>query len=382
MAYRGLTAALIVMTLGADADAQVGTLLDNPTCSTCVIEFVRLGTAGSALDSVKLGEASRLVRGAGGTFVALSAQGYQLIVFDSTGRFLRSVGKRGAEPGDLGRPSFVLGVGPGDSLWVSSGSQFYLYSPDMRFVRSQPLPAGRPARLLFLADRTMLQQSVIDNYSMRTRQILTFLDSNAALDTLRGALGPLVPADTPACPGCFSRGVSLMPDGAGILVTYPNVYRVERYTLMGALESAYQVPVSRWMTPWRRPQSFEELRVQRPYPRLNTTIAMPNGRLAVVGHVAAANWAPPAAPTGEGVAYSRGGIMVRANSPAMTEMLRTRDRNVATVVDLLDPDRQQVVASARFEGMNQQHLDGDLFQVLRVAADDAIVIDIYRLVIR
>lgn len=54
---------------------------------------------------------------ASGRLYVLDQAAFRVVVFDSTGRHLRSMGREGGGPGELERP-WSLAVGPGDTAWV------------------------------------------------------------------------------------------------------------------------------------------------------------------------------------------------------------------------------------------------------------------------
>jgi hypothetical protein len=85
-----------------------------------------------------------------GTLYVAQPQEHVVKVYDSAGRYLRSIGREGAGPGEFERPS-TLGW-RGDTLWVADAPQIRigLFRPDGTFLRSirfsqaSPLTNGRP----------------------------------------------------------------------------------------------------------------------------------------------------------------------------------------------------------------------------------------------
>lgn len=73
--------------------------------------------------------------------VAVSNAGTQQIrLFDSTGTFLRNVGRRGAGPGEFAEFSSASLYPVGDSLLATDNNAFrlHLFGPDMNFVETRP----------------------------------------------------------------------------------------------------------------------------------------------------------------------------------------------------------------------------------------------------
>lgn len=73
--------------------------------------------------------------------IAISNSGTQQIrLFDSTGTFVRNVGRRGAGPGEFGEFSSPFLFPVGDSLLATDNNAFrlHLFGPGMRFVETRP----------------------------------------------------------------------------------------------------------------------------------------------------------------------------------------------------------------------------------------------------
>lgn len=111
---------------GEPRDTARGTILVEETelCPTCRIVMRELATLGQSSDPVSISEdatfrpcvVGRLV--AGGYVMSAPSGGTELLYYDSTGQFLRRVGRRGGGPGEFG--SFLLvAVGPADTLYVA-----------------------------------------------------------------------------------------------------------------------------------------------------------------------------------------------------------------------------------------------------------------------
>lgn len=102
-------------------------------------EVLRLGSAFGGED-----EFGRLVDvefgGAGRIYLADDLK-HQIVVFDSTGRFLRRTGRRGRGPGEFEAP-WNIAVDSRDSVfvWDWKLDRVSVLSPDLVFVRSFPTP--------------------------------------------------------------------------------------------------------------------------------------------------------------------------------------------------------------------------------------------------
>jgi hypothetical protein len=65
----------------------------------------------------------------------------------------------------------------------------------------------------------------------------------------------------------------------------------------------------------------------------------------------------------------------------MIAMMQATARNTSTVVDIIDPARRELLATATFEEARYASIGGDLFAVRRIDADGVITADVYRLVV-
>lgn len=117
---------------------------DAPTCSSCKLSIRVLATIGD-LDgpgSLPGLPGSIAVDGRGNYWVSFSSS--LPMVFDSAGRFIREVGRKGQGPGEFNYPGVITAL-PGDSVLVADvGTQrATVIAPDFRAVRSMPLPPGQ-----------------------------------------------------------------------------------------------------------------------------------------------------------------------------------------------------------------------------------------------
>lgn len=80
----------------------------------------------------------------GGRFALVEAAEPRLpVVIDSTGRFIRALGRRGQGPGEFPNYSGPFGVGAGDTLFVANNGMISVFDRELRFVRTfRPEPGG------------------------------------------------------------------------------------------------------------------------------------------------------------------------------------------------------------------------------------------------
>lgn len=97
-----------------------------------------------------------------GAIYVLDQQAREVRVFDSTGEYLRTVGRPGAGPGELSQATAGLLLGPGDTLLVPDGmlQRVTRFTRDGREAGSFPLSLqeGIPIRWASLPDRRLVQQ--------------------------------------------------------------------------------------------------------------------------------------------------------------------------------------------------------------------------------
>lgn len=98
---------------------------DEPDSRWRLIEEVRIGRLdGQGPDVFSLVGAIR--EDGGGRVWIADVESRELRVFDQSGTFLRTVGRRGDGPGEFSRLSSVL-VGPEGNIWVDSGSRWEVF---------------------------------------------------------------------------------------------------------------------------------------------------------------------------------------------------------------------------------------------------------------
>jgi hypothetical protein len=158
--YRRALAVLVSFCAGAPAFAQVPASTVRDSAGVRIVENTRpIWTARtawtlSATPVLLLGSRAEpeytfsrvgpVTRQSDGRIVVAERADLQLRMFDSTGRFLRTVGKKGQGPGEFTDIGLVMRL-PGDSLAVESLQYTSIFTPDGQFVRQVrygPFPPG------------------------------------------------------------------------------------------------------------------------------------------------------------------------------------------------------------------------------------------------
>ncbi len=355
-----------------------------PACTTCTIEMLKIatiGATGAPGAPVLLGDWSHIGRGPLNTFVAASYDGTQLFVFDSAGSYVRAVG-RGGPGGAEFRPD-PLGLGSADTLYVRSAGQLIVYSPQFEFVRSVVLPPGLHMSLTPLPDGGLLFTSDRTTSTVPTLNLVSLLDAAGSTTSTFGIEG----ADDPTtCIRCFSLGVTLDSGKRSMLVSNPNRYLVQRLDLSGKSQVSATVINSPWMREWTRDPEPGSTYFVPPPPTIARAVPASANRIWVLAHVASVNWtAGP--PEGKGILAFRlktGGMSYGygMNTEGSRDRLVKMARNTATVLELIDLDRGQVIASKSFDATKYESVGGEIFSVRRIDRDGITTFDIFRLQFR
>lgn len=109
-----------------------------PSCPTCLVDTVRLGSFGSPKDSVLMMSLPELAVDNRGLIYAtpIDRAGNDILVFDRQGTLRRVLGRQGDGPGEY-RRVVALEIGPGDSVYIAhDGGRMSTFAPDGAAVRS------------------------------------------------------------------------------------------------------------------------------------------------------------------------------------------------------------------------------------------------------
>ena len=137
--------------LSSDLGGEVRLIDGDPLCPDCEIVFREVATLGGDDDpgSVweRAGGGECMVAGLGNGEFLLGAVtgGGQLFVFDSEGRFSRTIGRSGRGPGEFRRMA-ALAVGEGDTIFAKDdgNGRLQILTADGEYIRSFRIP--RPYR--------------------------------------------------------------------------------------------------------------------------------------------------------------------------------------------------------------------------------------------
>ena len=121
------------------AEAQVTSIPGTPTCDRCELRATRRLTLGTDEHDAVLMDAPATVAKDSRSIYYVAQRTTPPLVFDSSGRFLRPVGRKGKGPGEV-EDALAVVIGPGDSLHVIEffGGRRSVFSPSGTFVRVIP----------------------------------------------------------------------------------------------------------------------------------------------------------------------------------------------------------------------------------------------------
>ena len=248
-------------------------------------------------------------------------------VFDSTGRFLRRIGRSGGGPGEFGTVE-SLGIGPGDSLWVvDQGFSAHVFGPPpsgayvrtVRFARSN---TGRITPLGILSAGVYTSHGVVP----------------AHLDDWEGALLREYGASALTPDGPYPPSAPALRDSSHVWVPLSNAYVLELLGADGKVHQRLEGRVS-WFPPDSGARGYPWQ--ERPRPRIYAVNVGSNGFLWVLIRRAHREWKPQASAP-----------VTRPMDPAALRRLGAHNMSeiFEGIIEVLDPRDGRLVASLEVGG--------------------------------
>ena len=108
-----------------------------PTCSRCRIVLESQALLRLPSESLSFAYGSQFFRAPNGSFLTWGlSETPSAALFDSSGTFVRVLSRVGTGPGEVGYVNPVV-LGLGDSVWVLDEGRRHVYTPDVRYVRTE-----------------------------------------------------------------------------------------------------------------------------------------------------------------------------------------------------------------------------------------------------
>ena len=298
------------------------------------IELARLGTISDSAVPGAMAGVAYVTHGPRGRLFVSSQRVPSILVFEPDGRFARTLGRRGAGPGEYARPTPPR-FGPADSIYVF----------DMQLRRGTVLtPNGEYSRSFntasFLGGRTLVLAAgvVVVAEDIRTRERVGYplhaVSPDGKLTLSFGADTPQYRADLPA----LTRRVIAHAGDRQVWSARPTAYVIERWDPATGIRTARIERKVPWFEPYlERPGSPRAI---RPRPLISALWQDSADRLWVLIRVADESWRPTVHPdTAEAQAMRY--------DPAASSSPERRDRWFDWIVEVIDIHSTEVLARLR-----------------------------------
>ncbi len=331
-----------------------------PACGDCRIELTKIATLGNPNDSALLTTRSQPLRDSRGRYYAWSATRGQVAVYDSSGRFMRTIGRLGDGPNELPAPGGMMLIGAGDTIRFFEGRGFRVWTPQYTYARRHSSPGTLLGKALLLSDGRMVFPSG-STQGNGVGQPLHLLSPEGAV---LNSFGSAQPVNYRTCIQCYFKALADSREPGTIWVAPTSAYEIEKWNLDGKLLLTIVNPRSPWL-----PSSLSDnLRVGKRDPdgrtaRIYTIWEDDDGLVWVLGSTGKAAPVDP----------NRRGIGLVPERPL--EEVNATSRQV---LDVIDPVRKSVVASRAIEGTQYSPVGKHLLYSVREDADGFVYIDVWR----
>ncbi len=319
-----------------------------PSCGRCRIALERVATLGDARGPVS--ETGLVIRGPGFYLVADPFFASEMRVYDLEGRYVRTVGREGAGPGEY-RFIRAMRVGPADSLYVfdALNSRITVLSPFPAFqlARTAPLQARltENGALLLGGDRVVVNGSApaIPDWQLHLIDLQgQFLRSFATPSTARG------PAET-----TYSLA-SGAPDR--FWAASYKAYRITQWSTAGSklVELSGSPP---W---WQGPQRLKASQQREAVTTSSGVVGIQTdvqGRLWILSRTPERDWEAAVGADGQ---------------------IADRDGLADLILELVDPSVGRLIATRRLPAAVGGFADRDHLFTIRELADGDVRIDVWK----
>lgn len=346
---------LLAMPITAAAGQGVKEIPSRPMCPDCRLVVDTVASIGRASDPVAL---SHMVfervalGGAGQFFVAPVFDVGSIAAFDSTGTFERTYGRPGEGPGEF-QPIMALTSGPGDTIWVFQVGRLSRLSPAGTIAFVSNYSMGRVWDVESVAEGLFVLSAEAHGAD-RIGIPLHLMASDGSVVWSGGSEEGIWRADRP-----ISSIFHLSRGTPGTFWAAPvNRYEVTQWDTNGNSQGRIR-RTAEWFEPWEDFKEGEPYST-RPNPRFLDIWTDTDGLLWTMVLVADAHWSP------------------MRERPGIGD-LSLQDRVFDTIVEIIDPDQGDLIASFRYPEVLSRFLDDG--SVVRISQDamGVVVITLVRL---
>jgi len=356
---------LTLLTLGVPGISwgqQGATISGGPACVGCRIQLAPLVTLGSQTDTILQSLFSYAARDKRGWyFVAMTHTDGVVAVYDSTGSFRYTIGRKGKGPGELGAVQALLI--DGDTLHVY-GDRESVFLRNGRFVRANGLPSGVSGvfgGVLLPGGSTLLQAAVqTSGHAGHPFHVL------AADRSVHRSFGGST--TEPYQRSAFTERRYITPAANGrFWAAELNRYRLQLWSGEGRLERELERRAE-WFVPWKPEAETAQRRARKPPLARIAGLAVDEQarRIWVAVLVAGTDWQAPAsrsAPAG-----------ARPTRRDWTEIQNLFD----TVIEVIDLDTGRLLVSQRFPTATTQVIGPGLIVSFHEYPDGALSLRVWK----
>jgi hypothetical protein len=328
------TALLLASSLSRPLASQtypVTTIAERDRCTECSVIITRGPTFGTdSGDGMVESSGSVVSQDSRGRFYVVGNYPTEVKVYDSNGRFLRTIGRSGEGPGEFMGIAKVIAT-PGDSLVVLDQVQarYSILDPHYRFIRSGRLPFGPEYQSLRLPDGTFVFSLPLHTPE-RIGLPLHHVDQSG---TIKRSFGSETGVYRPDVPYLDRRSIS--PHGSRtIWSAYHTQYVIDQLDVVtGRIIRRVERRTS-WFPPNLRPRTGPR-DPDRPEPFLSRVAQGPDGLLWVQLIVPDPDW--------------KDALGTRSADNPVHVSIADIDGYEDTIIEVLDPGTGRLMASHRFD---------------------------------
>ena len=300
-----------------------------PTCSECRIVVEPYLTLGGDPSPGIGSPFFCMARDALGRFWVAGTSERDIGVYSADGKLVRTLGRLGQGPGEFRTMSHILSRGQTVSVLDPGNLRETVYDMEFNVVRTIPLPAYVNAAVTF--DDSLSLYNINLWTPDKVGYTLHLVDRTGRVVLSLGYDGKVVRRDLPV--GYRSLAAA---SGGGFWAARTTEYELEKWTIAGERRLSIARSV-----PWFR--AHDGTALTPPLPWITAIWEDSEGLLWVAIHVAAPDW--------ERAAVMRGDLLVNVS-----------DHNAFydTILEVIDIQRREVLASTRVDPWLRQPLGGGL----------------------